>query len=381
MINIEAIVISEDHYNALGIARSLGTYLIPVNLILTTTKNANSFVSRSRYVTKVYKVGHDEKEIVEAIKDAASDCDKRYAVFPLSDFAAQIVDRFFTRFGDNILIPHMNGKMFEQSDKYIMKKKAEQFGMLTPKGVTLDLPAKELHWETYPAIIKPLVSVEGAKADIVTVYQRQDLENEISAFERKGYNRVLIEEFISGNDEHMVEILGERSPNIGCRFSRIIQKVREYPIKNGSTAFARFVDSHPGVSFKQLELMLDDYGFNGLFDFEFKFANGKLYFIECNFRNGAPGWASTLDGMNLPVLWILDCLNKGVGKNYTKNKIDFFMYEQNDVINMLKRDVKVLIWLSDYAKSKKCFRYRKDLKPSIMYYWLFVINRFKKGGE
>lgn len=373
---IEAIVLSEDHYNALGVIRSLGIAGIVVDLILTTTDS--TFSDKSKYVRRCRKVTHAKELIIGAINEFAVDKETKYFLFPLSDYTAQLLDGSFNLFASNIFVPNMKGKMYENSNKYEMKKWARKYGVKVPEGKVFNLLNEKVNWDKYPAIIKPNVSVEGAKVDIVTVGSEEELNNNIKILQKKGYEKVLIEEFINGVDEHMIEVMGECTLNGKCSFAGIISKIREFPIKNGSTSFARVVEMHKGIDLCKLEKMIRDLKFVGLFDFEFKYANDKVYFIECNFRNGAPGFAFTKLGINLPVMWICDCLDDSLIKTkiYTRNLT--FMCEQNDVINMLKRDVNIGIWIKDFIFSSKIFWFRGDFMPVLKYYYLFIKNRIRK---
>lgn len=62
----KALVISEDHYNALGVIRSLGEEGIPVDLVLT-TESKKTFVDKSKYISNTVRVSHDEDQIIEAM--------------------------------------------------------------------------------------------------------------------------------------------------------------------------------------------------------------------------------------------------------------------------------------------------------------------------
>lgn len=374
--HVEAIVLSEDHYNALGVVRSLGLAKIPVRLVL--TEQGKSFCDKSRYVSSSIKVANNEKTIIDNIVKYTKDVNTRYFLFPLNDVAAQLVSRNISRFKDNIICPTMNRDMKRFSDKTLMKGWAKNHGLNVPKGRIIDLYKLREEWNIFPAIMKPKISVEGIKSDIVTAYSIQEYNEALKAFKKKGYKDILIEEFICGNDEHMIEIMGERSNKNGCSFAGIIKKIREFPIHNGSTSFARIVQSHIGIELSVLATMMDEISFNGLFDFEFKYANGKAYFIECNFRNGAPGWAFTKIGKNLPLMWICGCIGIPITQTKILTNKDLFMCEHYDIINMLKKDVGVLEWLENFFQSSKVLWLTKDIIPVLTYYYIFVLNRLKK---
>lgn len=362
-----AIVLSEDHYNALGIIRSLGEAGFSVDLILT-TEAKHTYVDKSRYVTNVIRVSHDDQMILEAINLFSNNCEKPY-LFPLSDYTAMIVDKNARYFNENIVCPQMNGEMQTYQDKINSKELAKKCGMKTAKYVRYAI-GDDMNWTIFPAIIKPLVSQEGSKSDITIVDNLEELNEALLRFGEKHYKQLLIEEYLTGENEHMVEVLG-------CVFNGnvfiggIVKKVREFPMKRGSTSYAQIVSEHEGVDLVLVNDYIKKTNFDGLFDVEFKYVDGSGYFIECNFRNGAPGYAFTQVGCNLAENWILGKNGKELRTvNYNSNM--FFMCEQTDILNALKREVKLNQWIKEYLSSRKVFFIMNDMRPVIYYYSLFL---------
>lgn len=368
--HIKAIVISEDHYNALGMVRSLGIAGIKINLILTTT--GKTYVDSSKFVTKTSKVKHTSKAIIKEIKNIVNDDKFIYVLFPLSDFAAQIIDDEFDKFPSYVIVPNACGKLRQLSDKYLIKKFAEESGLDVPKGIITNFQ-NENNWNTYPAIIKPLISIEGVKSDILIVSSYTELIKAFDYYKSKGYVRALIEEYIDGEDSHMVEVMGGRNYDGTIDFAGIISKIREFPIYNGSTSYAKIVSKHDGIDLSKISFFLEKTKFIGLFDFEFKCLGDKAYFIECNYRNGAPGFVFTKQGINMPVQWIQKNVENIAYERDYNNEI-LFMVEQNDLINMLKGTPSFIEWISQYRKSVKIFAYKGDYVPVIKYYYKFLIN-------
>lgn len=369
---VEAIVISEDHYNALGVVRSLGIVGIRTHLLL--TAGTRTYVDASKYVFDARRIERTETAILSNIKEIAVYSRLRYPLFPLSDFAAQVLDNHVAEFNSNIVVPHMNGKMFGYSNKLQMKVWAQQNGLGVPEGKIIELPGLLLEWNIFPVIVKPLLSVEGTKGDIALAESLEELNGILNAFASKNYKRVLAERYIKGRDQHMVEVLGERTEK-GCRFAGIIRKIREFPIENGSTSYAEIVSEHPGVHLEQIANMMDQIQYQGLFDMEFKYAEHNLYFIECNFRNGAPGWAFTKKGINLPVMWIADSIGENYQSIRAMTQKNRFMCEQNDVINMLKGCRALVPWMKDFIFSYKIFWDIHDINPVVKYYRQFITSQ------
>lgn len=377
MQKVKAIVIADDHYNALGMVRSLGIARIDVTLILFT--QGDSFVDSSKYVTKCIKISHSSDELIKHVnRIIESYSDSLIALFPLNDFSSQVLDQNISLFPSRVLCPNANGNILKLSDKYYIKEIVSKCGFTVPNGELIDFRnMTEIKWTQYPAIIKPVVSIEGSKRDITIVNNVTELNYVIKEYIQLGYKHALIEEYITGPDSHMVEVMGARNNDSSIDYAGIIRKIREYPIKNGSTSYAKIVDQHVGIDFAVISKFLDDINYVGIFDIEYKYANGKAYFIECNFRNGAPGFIFTLNGHNIPELWIKK--NFGLNfkiKSHKLNNINF-MVEQNDLINMLKGEPIFSVWIKQYISACKIFSFRGDSKPVRKYYLNFIIDQLK----
>lgn len=370
-----AIIISEDHYNAMGMLRSLKASGLPLKLIL--MADHDTYVDKSRYLAEAVVIKKSKEAIISTLAEMMHS-DEHSILFPLSDFAANVLDEYHDSMPKNVTFPHMNGKMLSMLDKEKAKQHAQHCGLRTAQGMTVDLHTQEpcnLGWNCFPAIVKPLASIEGAKGDIQIAEDDRQLGEILSSLHKVGYTRVMVEQYICGESAHMVEVMGyvANGETVICG---IIRKVREYPIKNGSTSYAAVVEEHADIQQEKIKEFISNTGFEGLFDMEFKYADGKAYFIECNFRNGAPGYALTNCGRNVPCGWMQRRLSIPYKERKRKNKL--FMCEQNDVINMLKGEVPLLTWLHQFFRAKKIFFDSRDMRPYMHYYRLFLKSVSKK---
>lgn len=365
---MKAIVIGNDHYNTLGVVRSLGEEGISVYLIL--ISDSKSFVAQSKYISKAYFVQQNVGELMKIIISLTQNANDNYFLIPTSDFAAKVLDDHFEQFATNVICPNALGKIGLFQNKQWMNEYAKKMGLLVPEQMVFSVnDSHDIIWNNFPAIIKPVVSIEGKKSDILVVNDFSELKETVKAFQRNGYKRILIEEYIYGIKEHMVEILGYSRKNYNVEIAGVVSKIREYPIKNGSTSFAELVKEHPGLNIENVKKFVNSLKYYGIFDIEFKYANEKLYFIEMNFRNGAPSYILTQKGLNLPVCWIR---NQSV--NNKLNSEDYFMCEQNDLLHVIKKNIGLGQWIKEFMHSKKIFFSYQDIKPVFKYYQLFFRN-------
>ena len=380
MKKIKCVVISDDHYNGLGMVRSLG--LLSQEIVLILLSEEKTFINLSKYVNECIKISHTKEMLIKTIHHfIETNIDCEIVFYPVNDFAAQVLDSIHESFPHNVICPNANGELYKYSDKLFTKTIAREVGISVPYGELLELSLNvetELNLKKYPVIIKPVKSIEGAKSHIKTANDKEELRVVINQYKSLGYKRALIEEYIGGNDSYMLEVMGSRSRTGIVEYAGIIQKHREFPIINGSTSFATIIQEHEGIDYSKLTQFLSKVGYIGLFDFEFKYLDGEAYFIECNFRNGAPSYAFTMNGYNLPGVWTENELGISLGANNSKvNNIDF-MIEQNDIINMLKGHPNFYIWFKEYKKSCKVFYLSEDRKPTKAYYKQFFINAIKR---
>ncbi len=371
-----AIIIADDHYNGLGVIRSLGESGITVILLMFQKPN-RSIIHKSKYVSAVFEITKSEEVIAERVNAISNE----YAVtvvYPVSDYAALICDKYRYMFNDGVIVPHAYGKLEQYENKFSLSKIAESKGVLCPKHiVTNTQTSSEVDWEIFPAIIKPLLSVEGKKTDIVIVNNKIELIKELNDFYTKGYKRVLLEQYIHGKEEYMLEILGCTDGNGDIRLSNLIRKIREYPISNGSTAYAEICDSYNPINIDAIRDLINETGFSGLFDLEFKYSDGEAFFIEMNFRNGAPSYAFTQRKFNIPYMWY--CMVTGEKyKSVFQNNNPYLMIETYDVINALKRETSLRQWLSDFKKSQRVIWVKDDWRPSWGMYFAIIKVIFRK---
>jgi predicted ATP-grasp superfamily ATP-dependent carboligase len=371
---MKAIIITDDHYNGLGVVRSLGEESVYNILVILSTEN--TFIEKSKYVREVYKIEPDENELLLTINEIVNNEDEYY-LFPLSDYSASILDKNYNKFSKNVITPNIAGEMDKYLDKNYIKKIALKNGLYVPRSIVVESNSISIsEWDIFPSILKPVKSIEGKKIDIVKVDNYESLIENINIYKKKGYSRILIEEFVAGENEHMIEVMGYCKKDKRPVICGVIKKIREYPIQNGSTSYAKIVDNHEGLNLTYLTNFLKDISYFGLFDVEFKYANGIAYFIECNFRNGAPGYAFTYNSRNIPFLWLSN--NDGTTFRTMSYKNRYFMCEQYDIINMIKGHVSFMEWIKAFIKSKKIFFDLRDWKPNLFYYYHIFLQKMNK---
>lgn len=359
-----AMVIGDDHYNTLGVVRSLGEAGFFVALVLLSEHAV--CVTKSRWVSECL-IASDKEMVYEAIVDICSRTQGDVGVIPTSDTAALIVSGFLNKLPSNCIAPGVKGDLMALEDKSFAKEIACSCGLDTVSGYVVRSEEEGMRVIAdlqFPVIIKPVVSVEGKKADITIAASKEELSLCLKSFFSGGYDRVMVEQYICGQGSHMVEVLGYRCQNGVSSVVGIIEKIREYPLKNGSTSYARVVDAHEGIDLSAVRAFIEKAGFVGIYDMEFKFCCGTAFFIECNFRIGAPSYVMTKLGRNIPALWISG--DRGPALVPSERP---FMVEQRDVFHVVKKNVSMSEWIKQFRGSSHIFAVKGDMRP-IWAYWV-----------
>lgn len=370
-IKNKAIVIGGDHYNTLGVVRSLGEEGVPVYLILISDKR--SYVDKSKYIIKTWRINSPEKTIIDILTQNFNNEEYNPVIIPTSDSVMKIIDNNFELLKHKYILPNINNT--EDKITYLMNKKimndlAFESGLTIPKSWEVSLDNNEIYIPEeiiYPCIVKPLRSIDGNKEDILVCKNELELERGLLNL-KQDYYRVLIQEYIDGPDSKVIEIIGCVTINgKEIIIPAIIEKIREYPLMAGSTSYALATIESKYIDNNNIHAFLKRLNYTGIFDLEFKYANGKTYFIEINFRNGAPGYALTKSGINIPYIWYLEAVGQNIDNINKKISGNFnFMMEVRDFRHVLNGDIKIHSWIKNLINTKVfLFFNSKDMKPAI----------------
>lgn len=362
-INYFAAVVGDWHFNTLGMVRSLGEKGVPVVYI---NMSESGYAESSKYTKKTYHASNDEdvyKFILEAIKDYG----KKAVLFPSSDHAALVIDRYKNQLKDYCICPGFEKDISEFMDKDNMCALAASVGFNVPKSLNLKICdgfENNLRSFPLPLIIKPLKSVDGSKADIMICKNAEQLDEAIRVLSLPecGYREVLVQQFVDGKTNLMVEYCGCKTPNHKvCVFGQL-EKIREYPVNRGSTTYAVINEEITYIDVDILDEFLEKSGFNGIFDLELKVVDGKPYFLEINYRNGAPSYGFTKAGFNVPYTWY--CRQVGLAEPQISVKKIHLMSERDDLNNVKDKNISIVKWIKDIKNTDTMMIFnRADPQP------------------
>ena len=365
---MEIVVVGSDHYNTLGVVRSIGIAGLKCHLVIT-EPHLRSFVASSKYVSQCIRTSSNPEDIISAIFQLTEQLrDQQIVIVPTTDTVAIAIDEHYNDFAPNIIVPSCKGEMLKLSDKEYMKMLAQESSMNVPHYQIIDLSIeqKEHSWNSFPAIIKPLRSIEGNKSDIKIVWSKEELADYFENIKRIPNSTVIIEEYIHADKDYMIEYMGYVRKNGECVISGALKKIREYPLGKGSTSYAEVYPNLPDIDISSIQTFLAKTKFYGIFDIEYKSDGEKAYFLEINYRNGAPSYSLNAIGRNIVYDWITD---KSQDEMITKdNNTVRVIHEFNDFKNIKKAKIKFSKWFVEYKNAEVKLVYNsRDIKPVYSY--------------
>ncbi len=352
-----AVVIGIGSYNDLGVIRSCGE--AGVGSVYVTPRRELVFpIQKSRYVVEWRRIDFTEEAIVNEIVRIGRGSDADVVVFPTADVPACIIDRNCGVFPPNVKVSGAGGRMPQLMDKSVMASSAKAAGLNVPETVVLensgDVPGRE--WR-YPLIVKPVRSIDGEKSDIRICRDCGELTAAVKEYEGKGYSQMLVQQYLCAPDKKEIGITGIVFPDGRVEIHGYIDKIRNLMNINN---FGVYHPNDEELGYDSLKKYVLSTGYTGIFDTDFIVNQGVLYFIECNFRNGAYGYCTTAAGFNMPACWATD----GAEGLKPQLKDVVFMEERTDLLNVLNGDMPLLKWLKDVLRTDTfLFWNRRDPAP------------------
>ncbi|MCQ2480089.1 MAG: hypothetical protein MJ120_05555 [Clostridia bacterium] len=359
------IVMVTPHFNGLGIVRSLGEKGIASVCISTSPV---TLAEGSKYCIGVYRY-NGLSDLEQVICSIIEKFGGRPAIFPTFDEAVEKLNKIYNNIKDITYCPYfLNGDAREQLCKDTMSEVAREAGFIVPETITVSGTKEEgtklIKSFGLPLILKPVSGTSGSKNDIKVCTNQQELDDTLSWFNSKenGYKTILCQRYVKGEDEFMIEYCGCAVDGKVTFVAGQLRKIREYPVNRGSTSYAVIEPQITYVDKKSMEAFFKLVGFSGIFDIEFKVVDGVPYFLEVNYRNGAPSYAFTRAGFNIPTVWYEGAEGEKIEQPSVKET--HLMCEGLDFSHVLDRNVSPFKWLRQFFKADvHMIVNRHDMKP------------------
>lgn len=354
------VVIGNGSYNDLGVIRSLGERRI--KSVYLTDGDSVIPIQKSRYLLETV-TSSLEHGLCEALEQIHARRHARLVLYPTSDSVAARLDQQHSSLSSLAVVPHAHGQLLGLMDKSRQASLAKASGFDVPACQSFDLRDDSPISFPFPCIVKPRLSVLGRKEHIAVCRHADELQAVLGVYRQSGETSVLFQQYVEQEGIREVCFTGVCFQHGDVLVGGMVEKHRT--VGNGSTSFGRFCPSVPIQQQEAVSRFMAQTGFNGLFDMEcFVAPDGHLIFIECNFRNGAYGYATTRAGVNLPWLYYQGMLGQPLPVSKTREVL--FMEERVDLLNVKSGDISFLHWLRDACRTN-VFLYSNWRDPGPMF--------------
>lgn len=372
----KVLIIGTDHVNTLGVIRCFGENgIAPSLIILSDTKLVS--VNKSKYVDK-YWICKKNDEILELLKNGFNKEKDKIVIIPTSDSLASLIDSNFDQLRDKFIMPNINetqNEIIKNMDKYTQFLLAKKYGFNRPKSKIINFSKEStISFNIYPCILKPIVSFQGKKSDIMICGNQQEFLNSVEIFRKKGYERILVQELIDFDYEcDLSGFCYDKESSI----SGYIHKEHIWPLKKGSFTFGKVKPiQKANKEVNKIKQLMKDINYTGIFDIDFFIKDNKFYFNEINFRNGALGYL--YGEAYICYYWYLSCVKEKFIASPMIKKEYYALDEQSEFHNVLERN----ITLREYINEKKISKYKMannklDKKPSRSLLFLKILKNLK----
>lgn len=362
------IIVGPDHYNTLGIVRSLGEKGIQPIVIIFTNGAKSSFVIKSKYVKAGFLFETADVKIIDFIADKWYSKEEPSIVIGSSDIACTLIDANLSKL-DGFICANCNMQengVVTLMDKYTMNHRAALSGIEVPQSSLLRKDEKlNIDDVRFPCIVKPLESSLGNKSDITICDTKEGLLAAYSVFESQHID-ILIQDFIKA--EYEIGIMGCSFYNSGVVWIPDVIFKKRYSNKSAVFAEVEPIQNHPEYVdvVNKIKNLITIIGYKGVFDVDLLCAGGHIYFIEMNMRNGAYGYGLSKSGTNFVFSWVMEATGRPVTLS-PLTKSAKIMCEFSDFKKRKENGVSFNQWLRDYRNSSHMIMQCADYKPAIAY--------------
>lgn len=362
------IVFAEDHFNPLGIIRSLGEEGIRPVVVM--YSQPSLLVKFCKYIGKIHYVNSLEDGLHLLLAEYGNEKNKPF-LLSASDKVESFFDLHYDDLTDHFFFYNAGkkGQITALMKKNEIVKLAESCGLRVPKSEVVErgkLPTSL----NYPILTKANTStIENWKSNVFICKNEQEL---LEAYGEVACEEVLLQEYIEKVDELNIEGF---SINGGDSLFMPLQN-RYFRTTEQSFGNYFYIDKLlPQILDAKVRELFKLTHYSGVFEVEFLVgADGNFYFLEINFRNSAWAYAYTKCGVNLFIEYAKAVLSNNVplfNENECKRLPFSAMDELTDFKwSVLSGKVNFFRWLKELLSADCHFYYnKKDQWP--LYCYLF----------
>lgn len=357
------IVFALEHYNPLGLIRSLGES--SVNPIYISVKRRGKAATLSRYISTCHLVDTVAEGYELLMRQYGNEPLRPYVLFS-DDRSVGYFDLHYDEVKDRFICYNagMTGRINMHMDKDYILRVARKHGFATldshvvQVGENPRIP-KDL---VYPVITKAISPNVGSwKSDVFICENEAELR---AAFTQISSPVVQIQRFVDKKNEYTIEGF---AINHGQEVFFGTTLTWKYLIRGYYSPYHNVTMLQDQRMAERLRAMIADIGFEGIFEAEFIIdQDDTYYFLETNFRASAWNYSSTVAGMPLSYLWVKSMDAGHIDPADVKSFDDF-----TDMSEVIDYGIRVeggrcslAEWLRDFKEAKGTYYYNpKDPAP------------------
>lgn len=359
-MNDIVITVGSANGSALALIRAIKEEIDCKAYVLCTTKQTAEVIASSKYVDEVYLVAsEEEKQYISEIKRwyVTKSFDNKPMLYFTNDVGCYYVDNNRQWFEDNFILCLPSSEIIQTyTQKGLAEKAAEQVGLTVPKTRTIERSTdidSIVEVFSFPAIIKPLATYlkGGINFKIKVLDNKEEFRFETEQIIADG-NSLLCQEFIPGGNDTAWYYLFYRDSE-GHIYNSMGKKTLQSSTNGGIMLKGRSEYNEEVSRICKSFLNVIDY--KGIGGIEFKYHNGKYYFIEMSTR--LEGFYQITENSKMPLSLISYYDLKG-----DKNKVKEYRYKrQKDGVEY----VDFINLLINRIKSRKSLRLFKDISSGL----------------
>lgn len=343
------IILGDGHFNTLGIVRSLGEVGIRPDVVL--VGHNQMIVRSSKYIQNFHHTESIEDGLEYIISEYSQEKARPFLLTG-SDKIIAVIDRNYNRLINKFFFFNA-GK--EGRINWLLSKKeqnilAESCGFNVPIYEEVRI-GEEPTIVPYPLITKAIDStIENWKDQVFICHNKSELAN---AYSRLKGERILLQQYIEKSNETGFDAL---TVNQGEDTYLPLQLSYYDTTETSFGNSIYFFEPKDEELCGKVKDLMKKTQFSGIFSIDLLIGkDGKIYFLEVNFRNSAWSYPSTCAGVNLPYLWAQSVLNKKLDtENVLIKKLPYSAIVDSEVMSHALREglgnaIRVLkkIWKCD----------------------------------
>ena len=372
------VFVSKDHYNPVGIIRTLGES--GIRPIVVVVKSEPQMVTKSKYIKRAHVVNSSAEGLELILSTYATSKTEKSFILTGDDVTVELLDSNYDRLKDYFYFYNAGkaGRIHEVMNKDYMCALAEKHGFKVAK--TWRCAVGEIPEDiVYPVITKAINSFGAEWKSIVRICRNErDLLDAYAAVKQSDH--ILLQQYMEKVDEQSYDGF---AVNRGSDVFFTVQNNEVYHLDGQYAPFWKNRNVDDEEFMKSATAMLTEIGFEGIFEFEFLVGvDGNLYFLEVNLRNTVNGWTSTVAGMPLATLWCRAMEAQKTDPSWRREipegfttMAECFDYDKRVKTGMLTHRQ----WMKEYkAVNAKLYKGRNDFAPFFSFMWYKFKNRKKK---